>query len=253
MTKETIQQIKQRLQHELTEEELTRYRTDSRKGVQQALRTYDRRIAKEQEAYAQFQRKCAFDDAYGTRVAGVDEAGRGPLAGPVVTAAVILDPASREALVQVDDSKALSKEVRTRLAELIKEHALDYTIDFSTREQIDELNIYRATSDSMTRSIQQLNIKPDYVLTDAMPLQQVEVPTTPIIKGDAQSLAIAAASILAKTARDAYMDELDERYPVYGFAQHAGYGTAQHLTAIREYGIIDEHRRTFEPIRSMMK
>lgn len=253
MTKETIQQIKQRLQYELTEEELARYREDTRKGVQQALRAYDRRIAKEREAYAAFERKCAFDDAYGERVAGVDEAGRGPLAGPVVTAAVVLDASSREALVQVDDSKALSKEARTQLAELIKEHALDYAIDFSSREQIDDLNIYRATSDSMTRVIEQLQTIPDHVLTDAMPLQQMNVPTTPIVKGDAQSLAIAAASILAKTARDAYMDELDERYPMYGFAQHAGYGTAQHLKAIREHGIIDEHRRTFEPIRSMMK
>ena len=198
------------------------------------------------------QAKIDFDQRYGGQnafVAGVDEAGRGPLAGPVVTAAVIL-PKNCEALVGLNDSKQLTKDKRTAFATLVKEHAISYFIHFQSAQMIDELNIYEATKQSMKTSVESLSIQPDYVLVDAMTLP-ITTPQEAIIKGDAKSLAIAAASILAKTARDEYMEQLDKEFPMYGFAQHAGYGTKQHLEALETYGPTIHHRKSFEPIKSM--
>ncbi|WP_144509274.1 ribonuclease HII [Bacillus sp. FJAT-22090] len=184
-------------------------------------------------------------------VAGVDEAGRGPLAGPVVTAAVILDN-NAEGLIGLNDSKQLSKTKRIELARKIKEHAISYFIHFQSVEKIDELNIYEATKQSMTESVLNLHKQPTVVLVDAMKLP-IDTKTHSIIKGDAQSLAIAAASILAKTARDHYMDQLHEEYPNYMFNKHAGYGTKQHVEMIMKYGPTKHHRTTFEPIKSILK
>ncbi|WP_025113919.1 ribonuclease HII [Lysinibacillus fusiformis] len=227
---------------------------DERVGVQKAWLSWQKKQDKKRQLLQEHQAKVAFDLSYGgidALIAGVDEAGRGPLAGPVVTAAVIL-PTNCEALVGLNDSKQLSKDKRNAFATLIKEHAISYFIHFQPAQQIDELNIYEATKQSMKASVESLSRKPDYVLVDAMTLPMA-IPQDSIIKGDAKSLAIAAASILAKTARDDYMEQLDKDFPMYGFAQHAGYGTKQHLKALEEYGPTIHHRKSFEPIKSMFE
>ncbi|MDM5246917.1 MULTISPECIES: ribonuclease HII [unclassified Lysinibacillus] len=232
---------------------MTGVETDERAGVQKAWLSWKKRQDKKQQLLQEHQEKVDFDQSYGgisALIAGVDEAGRGPLAGPVVTAAVIL-PANCEALVGLNDSKQLSKDKRNAYATLIKEHAVSYFIHFQAAQQIDELNIYEATKQSMKTSVESLSIKPNYVLVDAMTLP-ISIPQDSIIKGDAKSLAIAAASILAKTARDDYMDQLDKEFPMYGFAQHAGYGTKQHLKALEDFGPTIHHRKSFEPIKSML-
>ncbi|MGE7689240.1 ribonuclease HII [Lysinibacillus sp. NPDC097214] len=232
---------------------MTSVATDERAGVQKAWQSWNKRQEKKQQLLQDHQAKVDFDHSYGgigALIAGVDEAGRGPLAGPVVTAAVIL-PANCEALIGLNDSKQLSKDKRNAYAALIKEYALSYFIHFQPAQQIDALNIYEATKQSMKTSVESLSMKPNYVLVDAMTLP-ISIPQDSIIKGDAKSLAIAAASILAKTARDDYMDQLDEEFPMYGFAQHAGYGTKQHLKALEEFGPTNHHRKSFEPIKSML-
>jgi len=226
--------------------------TDERAGVQKAWHSWNKRQEKKRQLLEEHQAKMDFDQCYGGEnafIAGVDEAGRGPLAGPVVTAAVIL-PKNCEALVGLNDSKQLTKEKRNVFAALVKEHAISYFIHFQSAQTIDELNIYEATKQSMKTSVESLSIKPDYVLVDAMTLP-ITMPQDSIIKGDAKSLAIAAASILAKTARDEYMEQLDKEFPMYGFAQHAGYGTKQHLEALETFGPTIHHRKSFEPIKSM--
>ncbi|MGY3185393.1 ribonuclease HII [Lysinibacillus sp. TE18511] len=231
---------------------MTEVATDERAGVQKAWQSWNKRQDKKQQLLQEHQAKVDFDRSYGgvsALIAGVDEAGRGPLAGPVVTAAVIL-PANCEMLVGLNDSKQLSQEKRNAYAALIKEHAVSYFIHFQSTQQIDELNIYEATKQSMKISVESLTSKPNYVLVDAMTLP-ISIPQDSIIKGDAKSLAIAAASILAKTARDDYMDQLDKEFPMYGFAQHAGYGTKQHIKALEEFGPTIHHRKSFEPIKSM--
>ncbi|WP_042471877.1 ribonuclease HII [Bacillus ndiopicus] len=224
---------------------------DERAGVQKAWQQFLKRMDKQQQLQQEHDAKIAFDANFGQLVAGVDEAGRGPLAGPVVTAAVIL-PENCQALLGLNDSKQLSKEARNRMRALVMEHALSYAIHFQSAQMIDTLNIYEATKQSMASSIEALKIKPDFVLADAMTLP-IDLPQQSIIKGDAQSLAIAAASILAKTARDDYMEKLAQEFPQYGFEQHAGYGTKQHLEALAKHGPTIHHRTSFEPIKSMMK
>lgn len=228
---------------------------DERAGVQKAWASFEKRLAKMQLLADAHLEKCQFDASFlphtDALVAGVDEAGRGPLAGPVVTAAVVL-PNHCAALLGINDSKQLSKEVREEYVARIKEHAISYHIHFQPAEKIDELNIYEATRQSMAASVMGLSVQPDVVLVDAMTLP-IQLPQHSIIKGDAKSLAIAAASILAKTARDEYMEQLHEQYPQYGFHQHAGYGTKQHLEALEQHGPTKHHRKSFEPIKSMIK
>jgi len=234
------------------QEWMAKIATDERAGVQKAWHSWNKRQEKKRQLLEEHQAKIDFDQCYGGEnafIAGVDEAGRGPLAGPVVTAAVIL-PKNCEALVGLNDSKQLTKEKRNVFAALVKEHAISYFIHFQSAQTIDELNIYEATKQSMKTSVESLSIKPDYVLVDAMTLP-ITIPQDSIIKGDAKSLAIAAASILAKTARDEYMEQLDKEFPMYGFAQHAGYGTKQHLEALETFGPTIHHRKSFEPIKSM--
>lgn len=183
-------------------------------------------------------------------IAGLDEAGRGPLAGPVVAAAVILD--RNYTIEGLNDSKKLSDKKRRILFEEIKKHAIDYAITFIDKSVIDEINILEAARLAMIESIKKLKIKPDYIITDAMKIPYDN--SLAIIKGDALSATIAAASILAKVSRDDYMIELDKKYPEYGFKQHKGYGTKKHIEAIKNYGVImDVHRLTFEPIKSIIK
>lgn len=183
-------------------------------------------------------------------IAGVDEAGRGPLAGPVVAAAVILKKGA--ILHHVDDSKKLSEKQRIVALEEIKKNALAIGIGISSVEEIDLINIYRASREAMLSAIGQLKIKPEYLLIDAMPME-IDIPLKSIIKGDAKSISIAAASIIAKTTRDAYMVEMDKLFPMYNFKKHKGYGTKEHIAAILKYGPSPIHRKTYEPIKSMLK
>ena len=182
-------------------------------------------------------------------ICGIDEAGRGPLAGPVVAAAVILK--ENPQFEYVNDSKKLTEKKRLLALEEIKREALAIGIGISSVEDIDRINIYRATAQAMLSAVEALKIKPEYLLVDAMPLVTT-IPQKAIIKGDQLSLSIAAASIVAKTARDSYMDEMDKLFPEYKFKQHKGYGTKAHLEALEKYGVTPIHRKTFEPIKTMV-
>src|SRR6266403_1172930 len=181
-----------------------------------------------------------------TRIAGLDEAGRGALFGPVVAAAVILNPKRR--IVGLDDSKQIPPERRGQLAERIREHALAWAVAEIDAQRIDAWNIYQASRQAMTAALQQLSIQPDYLLLDAMRLD-VLVEQKSLIKGDAKSVSIAAASILAKTHRDARMQEWDLVYSGYGLAQHKGYGTPEHIEALKRLGPTPLHRNSFAPVR----
>lgn len=183
-------------------------------------------------------------------IAGVDEAGRGPLAGPVAVAACILPP--KLYLPYLNDSKKLTEKRREVLFDLIKENAVAYKVILVDREIIDRENIYQATMDGMYEVISKLDTKPEFVLIDAMPLEGLNIPHLSIVKGDAKSANIAAASILAKVTRDRYMLAMDEVYPEYGFKNHKGYGTKQHIEAIKKYGPCPIHRHSFEPIKSIL-
>ena len=188
------------------------------------------------------------------RLAGVDEAGRGPLAGPVVAAAVILDP--RRPIEGLADSKTLSGRSRERLALLIRERALAWSLASSGREEIDTLNILQATLLAMRRAVHGLAVRPMRVQVDGDHAPRLDDPACSVetvIRGDATVAAISAASILAKVHRDGLMVALDERHPGYGFAAHKGYGTAAHLAALRRLGPSPEHRRSFAPVRALCR
>lgn len=176
-------------------------------------------------------------------IAGVDEVGRGPLAGPVVAAAVIL-PEDFD-ILGIDDSKKLSEKKREMYFDIIKENAIAYGIGMVDHEVIDDINILQATKVAMKRAIEDLQHKTDYVLFDAMKIEDVDIPQESIIKGDAKVLAIAAASIIAKVTRDRMMMEYSEEYPGYAFEKNKGYGTKAHYEGIREYGTCPIHRMTF--------
>ncbi len=179
-------------------------------------------------------------------ICGVDEAGRGPLAGPVVVAACILPPFLR--IEGINDSKQLSKKKREELYKQIVKNAVCYKIVFVSVEEVDELNIYQATKKGMLEAIRGLDVKPDHCLIDAMPLSELEIPHTSIIHGDARCASVAAASILAKVTRDNYMEKMDIKYPNYGFKKHKGYGTKLHLEALEKYGPCKIHRKTYSPV-----
>lgn len=185
-------------------------------------------------------------------IGGVDEVGRGPLIGPVVTACVVLP--KDFVLVGLNDSKQLSEKKRNEFYDYIKEHALACEVGIIGPETIDEVNIYEATKLAMKQAIDKVNkkLKLEHVLIDAMPLE-IDIPTTSIIKGDAKSISIAAASVIAKVTRDAMMYELDEKYPQYGFKSHKGYPTKKHIEAIYKYGLIPGYRKTFKPISDILE
>lgn len=185
----------------------------------------------------------------GARVCGVDEAGRGPLAGAVVAAAVILHP--DRAIPGLADSKKLSARKRERLALEIKQQAWAWAVAEASVEEIDQLNILQASLLAMKRAVMSLSLVPDRVLVDGNQLPDLPYCVQAIIGGDASQPSISAASILAKTSRDAALIELDQRYPDYGFAQHKGYPTPQHLQAIRQYGVLPVHRKSFAPVAKL--
>lgn len=184
-------------------------------------------------------------------IAGVDEVGRGPLVGPVVTACVILP--SDFSCPGLTDSKKLTEKKRELFYDYIMEHALSVSVGIMDEKVIDKVNIYEATKLAMYDAIDNSNIKPDYILIDAMKLEKLSIPSLSIIKGDAKSISIAAASVIAKVTRDRMMDELDIKYPMYGFKKHKGYPTKLHVEMIEKYGIIDEHRKTFNPVSKYVK
>lgn len=184
------------------------------------------------------------------RVAGVDEVGRGPWAGPVLAAAVILAPG--HGIVGLADSKKLSSKVRERLSIQIRASATAWALGAASVDEIDQLNIGRATLLAMQRAIEALTVAPDYVLVDGNVSPTAPYPVITVVKGDATVASVSAASIIAKVERDGIMTELDKRYPGYGFAQHKGYGTAQHMEALRSLGVCVEHRRSFAPVREQL-
>lgn len=177
-------------------------------------------------------------------IAGIDEVGRGPLVGPVVTAAVILPKDFYDE--RINDSKKLTEKKRELLYDVIMENAVSVGIGISSEDVIDEINILEATKKAMIEAVNNLNVKPEHLLIDAVKLN-IDIPQTSIIKGDAKSESIAAASIIAKVTRDRMMIELDKLHPEYDFKHNKGYGTKKHIEAIEKYGIIKEHRKTFAP------
>lgn len=183
-------------------------------------------------------------------IAGVDEVGRGPLVGPVVAAAVIL-PKNYE-LFGLTDSKKLSEKKRDAFYEILQTDAIAIGVGVISAKIIDEVNIYEASKLAMKEALSNLKIKPEYVLIDAMPLD-LDVDSTSIIHGDALSLSIAAASVIAKVTRDKMMYDLDKIHPEYGFAKHKGYPTKQHLQAIKKYGVLDNYRFSYKPVKNVVE
>ena len=184
-------------------------------------------------------------------ICGIDEAGRGPLAGPVVVASVIMPANSM--IEGVNDSKKISEKKREKLYDQILEEAISYGVAIIGQDEIDEINILNATKKGLTMSLQELTVKPDLILVDALNhIDTMGIPYESIIKGDAKCYSIAAASIIAKVTRDRIMREWDKVYPEYGFEQHKGYGTARHLEALQNLGVTPIHRTTFEPVRQIL-
>ena len=186
-----------------------------------------------------------------TLIAGVDEVGRGPLVGPVVTAAVILPKGYYNEYIK--DSKKLSEKKRNELFDIIMRDAISVSIGIKDNKVIDKENIYQATKLAMYDAINNLKVKPEYILIDAIKLEDLSIPSKSIVKGDAKSESIAAASIIAKVTRDNMMYELDKKFPEYGYKNHKGYPTKAHLDAIKKYGILDNYRFTFGPVRDLIE
>jgi ribonuclease HII len=185
-------------------------------------------------------------------ICGVDEAGRGPLAGPVCAAAVVFEP-GRRAPAGIADSKVLSPRERERLADLIRKRALAWSVAWASVEEIDSVNILQASLLAMRRAVETLSVLPHEVLFDGSQCPMLALPARAIVDGDAKVRVIAAASILAKTARDAEMRRLHERFPQYGFDEHKGYPTPRHLKALRRHGVCEVYRRTFAPVRLLLE
>jgi ribonuclease HII len=229
-------------------------RADPRAGAKAILDAVEKRRHAHRAEGQRLRKMLRFEQALWSmglvHVAGIDEAGMSPLAGPVYAAAVVLLPGSR--LADVDDSKKLDAKERERLAVEIKATACAWAVGIATAKEIDTLNIYWAGLLAMQRAVEGLGLVPQHLLIDARRLKDVPIPQERIVKGDARSLSIAAASILAKTSRDAKMRELDERYPGYGFAQHKGYPVKSHVAALTRLGACEEHRRTFAPVRVVL-
>lgn len=224
---------------------LAQYETDPRKGVQNLIQKAKRQQEKLQQEQKRLQQMRVFERKYQEyqAICGIDEAGRGPLAGPVVAGAVILPPDCE--IVYLNDSKKLSEAKREQLYEEIQEKAVSWAVGIVSQERIDEINILQATYEAMRQAIGKLTVTPDLLLVDAVHIPEVAQKQIGIIKGDAKSVSIAAASIMAKVTRDHIMVEMDARYPEYGFAGHKGYGSKAHIEAIRQYGPCPIHRRTF--------
>ena len=250
----TIKEIKEQLANiqRLDDPLLAELEQDSRSGVIQAIAKRKRDIQKRIDEDERLEGMLAYEKECYARgiklIAGVDEVGRGPLAGPVVAAAVILPKACK--IPGLNDSKKIPKFKHKEIYEAVLQEAIAIGIGVKDNHVIDQVNIYEATKLAMMEAIDQLDPQPQHLLIDAMKLD-LPISQTSIIKGDANSLSIAAASIVAKVTRDQMMEEFDKEYPGYDFAKNAGYGTAKHLAGLVQLGVTPIHRRSFEPVKSM--
>ena len=245
---ESIQEIKERFKNTPIQElpafcEI--YRADERKGVQKLVEQGHKRIqALEQEKERLKQmREVEREYEHLGYICGIDEVGRGPFAGPVVAGAVILPPDCE--ILYVNDSKQLSEKMREQLYDEIMEKAVSVAVGYASPQRIDEINILQATYEAMREAVSKLDVTPQILLNDAVTIPQITIPQVPIIKGDAKSISIAAASIVAKVTRDRLMREYDKIMPEYGFASNKGYGSKEHIEAIKKYGPTPIHRRSF--------
>lgn len=255
MGKFTIKEIEEKLDsiNQMDDPFIKTVSQDERKGVQQVLKKWTRKIEQKELAENLFNEMTEFERKYRNEgylnIAGIDEVGRGPLAGPVVAAAVILPESFY--LLGINDSKKLTEKKREEYYEKIIEHAIDFHVALVEPCEIDDINIYEATKKAMLASINGLSINPDFLLVDAVKLVS-PYPQEAIIKGDAKSISIAAASIVAKVTRDRLMKKIAEEYPHYGFDQNMGYGTKEHLLALQVHGVTPHHRKSFAPIKDML-
>ena len=245
---ESIGSIRERIKacpEEALAAPLAELATDERAGVQSLIASGRKRIAAYEKEVARTEQMWHYERLYPDReyIGGIDEVGRGPLAGPVVAACVILPKDCK--LLYINDSKQLSEKKREELYDRILEEAVAVGIGSSSHELIDEINILQATYAAMREAISRMSVQPDQLLVDAVHIPGISIPQRGIIKGDAQSISIAAASIVAKVTRDRLMVEMDEKYPGYGFAGNKGYGSAEHIAALREKGPCEIHRRSF--------
>lgn len=255
MREKSIAVIKQLFENEeITEGIFEQLKRDDRKGVQALIRKYERMQEKEAQQLIAFKEMCNFEN--GARksgrglIAGVDEAGRGPLAGPVVAASVILPQDFM--LLGLNDSKQLTEKDRDYFFTVIKEQAISYQIAVISNEKIDQVNILEATKLAMYEAVRGLEQQPDHVLIDAVALPRLGISSEAIVKGDARSVSIAAASILAKVTRDRLMKEIHQEFPMYDFSSNMGYGTKKHLEGLQSHGISPYHRKSFAPIRQFI-
>lgn len=221
------------------------YADDGRKGVQQLIAKFKREEEKLNAERKRLETMKVFEKKYSSYklIAGIDEAGRGPLAGPVAAGAVILPENCR--ILYLNDSKKLSASKRDELFDEIKEKAVAYGVGIVSPERIDEINILQATLEAMEEAVKAMDIEPDMLLIDALTIPALPYKQTGIVKGDAKSVSIAAASIIAKVTRDRIMMDIDKIYPEYGFASHKGYGSKAHIEALKKYGPCPVHRKTF--------
>ncbi len=224
---------------------ISKYGEDGRASVQNLVQQAKKKLERLEKERARMETLKQYERQYGVAgyVCGIDEAGRGPLAGPVVAGAAILPKDC--GILGINDSKQLSEKKREELYSVILEEAVAVGIGMASPQRIDEINILMATYEAMRQAIQNLSVVPDILLNDAVCIPQVEIPQVPIIRGDAKSISIGAASILAKVTRDRLMVEYDKIMPEYGFARHKGYGTSEHIEAIRVYGPSSIHRQSF--------
>ena len=245
---ENISVIKEKLQAAAISELpvlFTAYETDGRAGVQAEITRAKKRIAAYEKEVKRTQDLQKYEREYAAcaHICGIDEVGRGPLAGPVVAGAVIL-PKDCD-ILYINDSKKLSEKKREELYEVIMEKAVAVGIGYSTPARIDEINILQATYEAMREAVGKLQVMPDLLLNDAVTIPEVDIRQVPIIKGDAKSISIGAASIVAKVTRDRLMVQYDEVYPMYGFASNKGYGARMHIEALEKYGPCPIHRKSF--------
>lgn len=245
---ESIQEIKERFKNTPIQELLAFceiYRADERKGVQKLVEQGHKRIAALEKEKERLKQMREFEREYEHLgyICGIDEVGRGPFAGPVVAGAVILPPDCE--ILYVNDSKQLSEKMREQLYDEIMEKAVSVAVGYASPQRIDEINILQATYEAMREAVSKLDATPQILLNDAVTIPQITIPQVPIIKGDAKSISIAAASIVAKVTRDRLMREYDKIMPEYGFASNKGYGSKEHIEAIKKYGPTPIHRRSF--------
>ncbi|MBO4266475.1 MAG: ribonuclease HII [Lachnospiraceae bacterium] len=224
---------------------IEKYSADERNGVKQLVKRAKNLSDKHEKEISRTEKMLSYEKEYSaySAICGIDEVGRGPLAGPVVAGAVILPKDER--ILYLNDSKQLTASKRDELYDIIYERAVAVSIGIVDHERIDEINILQATYEAMRSAIMNLAVRPDILLNDAVTIPGVDIRQIPIIKGDAKSCSIAAASIVAKVTRDRMMEEMDSLYPGYGFASNKGYGSADHIKAIKELGPCPIHRRTF--------